>query len=56
MDSVSSVKDIIKNKISEHPKTAIASSTAAALGAGYGAYKYLKNKKLNNKQTKEIKK
>jgi len=37
--------EIMKHKISMHPKTAIAGGAAAALGAGYGAYKYLKNRK-----------
>jgi hypothetical protein len=40
-----SVKDVIKNKIMEHPKTAAAAGAASAIGAGYGAYKYLKNHK-----------
>jgi len=41
-----SIKDVIKNKISENPKAAMAAGgAAAALGAGYGTYKYLKNRK-----------
>lgn len=44
-----SIKDSIKDKIMEHPKTAAAVGVAGALGAGYGAYKYLKNIKNKKK-------
>jgi len=39
-----SIKDVIKNKIMEHPKAAMAAGAAGALGAGYGAYRYLKGR------------
>lgn len=43
----SSVKDVIKNKIMEHPKTAATLGVAGALGTGYGAYRYLKGREKN---------
>lgn len=42
------VKDAVKEKVMENPKTAAALSTAAAIGSGFGAYKYIKHRKKMN--------
>jgi hypothetical protein len=46
--ALKNIKDTVKEKAMENPKTAAALSTAGAIGAGYGAYKYIKHRKKIN--------
>jgi len=43
------IKDEIRDRITQNPRTAIALGTAGAIGTGYGAYRYIKSKNAGKK-------